>query len=67
MSSSIASVPHYENLPILLPPEHSTESNSDPVTFIRHVYPKLSKVKLKGGIFTGPQIHAMLKSKDLQI
>ena len=33
---------------------------------IRSMFPRLSKAKIKGGIFVGPQINTMLKSKTLE-
>lgn len=61
---------------ILLPPLHiklglikqfikGLNSNSEALSLIRQMFPKLSEAKVKGGIFTGPQIRAMLKSKEL--
>ena len=33
---------------------------------IRSMFPRLSETKIKGGIFVGPQIKTMLKSKTLE-
>ena len=33
---------------------------------VRHMFPKLSDAKVKAGIFVGPQIKTMLKSKSLE-
>ena len=33
---------------------------------IRLMFPKLSEAKIKGGIFVGPQVKAMLKSEKLE-
>ena len=33
---------------------------------IRLLFPKLSEAKVKGGIFTGPQVRKMLKSAQLE-
>lgn len=33
---------------------------------IRVMLPKLSEAKIKGGIFVGPQVNAMLKSEKLE-
>lgn len=61
---------------ILLPPLHiklglvkqfikGLDSNSEALNLIRQMFPKISEAKIKGGIFTGPQIRVMLKSKEL--
>jgi hypothetical protein len=42
------------------------DPNSAAVRNIREIFPHLSDAKVKGGIFTGPQIHVMLASLDLE-
>ena len=59
---------------ILLPPLHiklvkqfikALDSNSEVLTLIRQMFPKLSEAKVKGGIFTRPEIQMMLQSEEL--
>ena len=62
---------------ILLPPLHiklgllkqfvkALDPNSAALHHIRKMFPRLSDAKVKGGIFTGPQIRVMLASLDLE-
>ena len=55
---------------ILLPPLHielglikefikALDSNSEALTLIKQIFPKLSEEKVKGGIFTGSEIRVM--------
>jgi hypothetical protein len=62
---------------ILLPPRHiklgllkefikALDPNSATLHHIRKMFSHLSDTKVKGGIFTGPQIRVMLASRDLE-
>jgi hypothetical protein len=62
---------------ILLPPLHiklallkqfvnALDPNSAALHHIRKMFPHLSDVKVKDGIFSGPQIRVMLASRDLE-
>jgi hypothetical protein len=62
---------------ILLPPLHIKlgllkqfvkvlDPNSAALHHIRKMFPRLSDAKVKGDIFTGPQIRVMLASRDLE-
>ena len=42
------------------------DSNSDALSLIREMFPKLSWAKIRCGIFTGPQIRVMLDSVKLE-
>jgi hypothetical protein len=69
-----ASVPREK---ILLPPLHiklgllkqfvkALDPNSAALHYIRKMFPHVSDAKVKGGIFTEPQIHVMLAYLDLE-
>lgn len=62
---------------VLLPPLHiklglakqfvvTLDAQSPTFQYICSMFPKLSDAKLKAGVFTGPQIRVMLRSKDLE-
>ena len=42
------------------------KSDSKALSYVQAMFPKLSEAKVKGGIFTGPQIPKMLGSKVLE-
>ena len=42
------------------------KSDSEAFKHVQAMFPKLSEAKVKGGIFTGPQILQMLDSKELE-
>ena len=42
------------------------KSDSKTLSHVKAMFPKLSEAKVKGGIFTGPQIRQMLGSKELE-
>ena len=42
------------------------KSDSEAFKHVQAMFPKLSEAKVKGGIFTGPQIRQMLGSKELE-
>ena len=42
------------------------KSDSEAVKHVQAMFPKLSEAKVKGGIFTGPQIRQILGSKELE-
>ena len=42
------------------------KSDSKALSHVRAMFPKLSEAKVRGGIFTGPQIQQMLDSKTLE-
>ena len=42
------------------------KSDSEAFKHVQAMFPKLSEAKMKGGIFTGPQIRQMLGSKELE-
>ena len=42
------------------------KSDSKALGHVQAMFPKLSEAKVKGGIFTGPQIRQMLASKELE-
>ena len=42
------------------------KSDSETFKHVQVMFPKLSEAKVKGGIFTGPQIRQMLGSKELE-
>jgi len=42
------------------------KSDSEAIKHVHAMFPKLSKAKVKAGIFTGPQIRQMLGSKELE-
>ena len=44
----------------------SLKSDSEAFKHVQAMFPKLSQAKVKGGIFTGPQIRQMLDSKELE-
>ena len=42
------------------------KSDSETIKHVQAMFPKVSEAKVKGGIFTGPQIRQMLGSKELE-
>jgi hypothetical protein len=42
------------------------DPNSAALHHIRKIFPRLADANVKGGIFTGPQVHVMLASRDLE-
>lgn len=69
--------PLVDSQKVLLPPLHiklglvkqfvkALDFGGDAFREIRLMFPKLSEAKIKGGIFVGPQVNAMLKSEKLE-
>ena len=44
----------------------ASKSDSEAIKHVQAMFPKLSGAKVKGSIFTGPQIRQMLGSKELE-
>ena len=42
------------------------KSDSEAIMHVQAIFPNLSESKIKGGIFTGPQIQQILGSKELE-
>ena len=42
------------------------KSDSKALSHVKAMFPKLLEAKMKGGVFTGPQIRQMLGSKELE-
>ena len=69
--------PLVEPAKVLLPPLHiklglvkqfmkALDHGGEAFKDIRLLFPKLSETKVKGGIFTGPQVRKMLNSAQLE-